>query len=147
MVGIFDVFHHQLPVARDALAVVAQQRQLACAAVIGFKYSINPRHNGRAKIRLDRFNSVAKGGKHQAMQYRNAQLGQAVVLDGKVFRHTTVDAITVSHTVFKRQTCQVTIELISPLVIRADKAAGVAVLRLAKTYATVGAAVFNHPDA
>ena len=147
MVRIFDVFHHQLPVARYALAVVAQQCQLASRTVICFENTVDPRHDGRAKILLDCLDAVTETGKHQAMQNRNTQLSQAVVFDIETFWHPALHfgicRIAIFHTVFKWQARQVAIELVRPLVIRADKTAGVAMRRLAKSHATVCAAVFN----
>ena len=55
--------------------------------------------------------------------------------------------VTLLHAVFKRQTGQITVELVSPLVIGANKAARIAVRLLAKTHAAMSAAVFHHADA
>ena len=55
-----------------------------------------------------------------------------------------MNAIPVFDTVLERQARQIAIELVGPLVIGADKAAGIAVRLLAKAHAAVGAAVFHN---
>ncbi len=142
MIRIFDVFHHQLPIARNALTVVTQQGELSA-----FEDAVYPGHHIWAKIVLQRFGFVAERRKHQTIQHGNPQLGQAVVFHIKIVGHAAIDAVALFHAVFKRQASQIAVEFVSPLVIGAHKAAGIALRGLAEAHAAVRAAVFDHTDA
>jgi hypothetical protein len=81
------------------------------------------------------------------VQHRDAQLGQAVVLEVEAFGHAAVDAVALLHAVLERQAGEVAVELVGPLVVRADEAARVALRLLAEAHAAMRAAVLHHADA
>ena len=66
---------------------------------------------------------------------------------GEAFGHTAIDAVAFFNAILKGQARQVAVEFVGPLVIRANKTTGIALRCLAKTNATVGAAVFNNAQA
>ena len=142
VIGILDVLHHQLPVARDALAVVAQQRERAA-----LEDAVQPGRDLRAEIVLQRLDGFAEGGEHQAMQHRHPQASEAVVLQVEVRRHAAVDAVAILDAILERQSRQFAVELVGPLVIGAHEAARVAVRLLTEPHPAVGAPVLDHPDA
>ena len=83
VVWVLDVFHHQLPVARNTLAVVAQQRQFS-AAFRAFEDALKPGEYVGAKISFQRLGVVAESRKNQSVQRSDAQLGKAMILQIKI---------------------------------------------------------------
>ena len=74
------------------------------------------------------------------------QFGQAMVFQVKPFGHAAMGDVAIFHAILEGQPGQVTIELVSPLMIGANKGSSVAMRCLAKTHATMGAAVFKRVD-
>ena len=92
---------------------------------------------------------MVKAGKHHAATPRYFELSQTVVAQVEIGIHAALAGfaavlIHTLHAVAKSQAYQIAIELISPLVVRADKAACVAGAFTYKLHATVCAAVFYH---
>src|SRR5438067_2519903 len=79
VVRVLDVLLHQLPVARDALAVVAQDLQLAAV-----EEPVVVLQDRRSEVRLERLDVGVEGGEHHAAARGDLQLGEAVLLEPEV---------------------------------------------------------------
>ena len=142
MVGVFDVLLHQLPVARNALAAVAQNHQLAA-----IEHAVKVLEDGGAQKFFQGLDIVVKGRKHHAAAHRHLEFGQAVIGHLEFFGHATVDLAFLLDAPNKGHALQVALEAVVPLVVGAQKVFGLAVTLAAKTHAPVGADVFHHVDA
>ena len=74
VVRVLDVLLHQLPVARDALAVVAEDLQLAAV-----EQAVEVAEDRRAEEVLERLDVVVERREHDAAARRDLQLGEAVL--------------------------------------------------------------------
>ena len=142
VIRVFDVLHHEFPVAWDSLSVVAKERELSA-----FENTVYPGHDLWAQIVCERGCLWIKTGKHQAVKDLYAQTVQAVGFEIEIGWHAAVQFIALFHAVFEGQATQVAIELVGPLVVGADKASLVAVRLLHEAHPPVGTPVLHHPDA
>jgi hypothetical protein len=120
MVGVLDILHHQLPVARYALAVGAEQRELAA-----IEDAAQPGHHVRADI-------IRKGGriridarKNQSVIGGDLQFAETMLPEIEIGRHAALHLVAFLHAVAKGQTGKIAVQLVGPLVIGADEAAGI----------------------
>ena len=141
MVRVFDVLLHQLPVARNALAVVAQHHQLAAV-----EQAVKVLQDGWAHEVFERLHVVVKRREHHAAARGHFQGREAVVFGVKVGRHAAIDLAVLAHATPKRHALQIALQRVAPLVVRADKLFLVAVALAAKLHAPVGADVLDHMD-
>ena len=141
VVRVFDVLLHQLPVAWDALSVVAQHHQLAAV-----EQAVKVLEDGRAHEIFERLHVVVKRREDHTATRGHFQGREAVVFGVKVGGHAAVDFAVLPHTTPKRHALQIALEGVAPLVVRADKLFFVAVALAAKLHAPVGADVLDHMD-
>ena len=141
MVRVLDVLLHQLPVARNALAVVAQDGELAA-----IEQPVKVTQNGGAQEFLQRLHAVVKRRKHHAATGGHLELGQPMLCRVEIRRHAAIDLAILLHATPKRHALQVTRQGVVPLVVRAGQALAVAMPLAAKRHAPVGADVFHHMD-
>ena len=142
VVRVLDVLLHQLPVAWDALAVIAQKCELAA-----IKHPVKVAADGGAEVLFKRRHIVVKAGEYCAAARRNFQLGQAVGFEVKVSRHAADGAAILLQTTPERHALQIALEVVIPLVVRAHQLGFVALALPAKRHAPVSATVFHHVDA
>ena len=141
VIRVLDVFLHQLPVARDALAVVAQHHQLAAV-----EQAVKVFQDGRAHEVFERLHGRVKRREHHAAARGHFQGREAMVLGVKVGGHAAVDLAVLAHAAPERHALQVALEAVAPLVVGADKLFLVAMALAAKLHAPVGADVLDHMD-
>jgi hypothetical protein len=72
---------------------------------------------------------------------------QTVGLQIKALWHPTLLVLPVDDTVLEGQAPQIAIELVSPLMVGANKASFIAIRRLEEPHSSVSAAVLDHPNA
>ena len=141
VVRVLDVLLHQLPVARNALAVVAQDGELAA-----IEQPVKVAQDGGAQKLLQRLHAVVKRRKHHAATGSHLELGQPMLCRVEVRWHAAIDLAILLHATPKRHTLQVARQGVVPLVVRAGQALAVAMPLAAKRHAPVGADVFHHMD-
>ena len=139
VIGVLDVLLHQLPVARDALAVVAQHLELAAV-----EQAVEVGEDGWPHEILQRLHAVVKRRKHHAATGGDFQGGEAMVFGVKVGRHATVDLAVLANPAPKWHALQIAFEVVTPLVIGADKLFFMAMAFATKLHAPMGANVFDH---
>ena len=138
VVGVLDVLLHELPVTRNALAVVAQDLELAAV-----EQAIEPPQDLRAQVVLEGLHVEVEGGEDHAAARGHLQLGQAVVGGLEVRRHAALDLAVLLDAPPQRYPAQLALQVVAPLVIRADEGTEVAVPFAAETHAAVGAHVLE----
>ncbi|EWS62853.1 hypothetical protein Y695_03916 [Hydrogenophaga sp. T4] len=141
VVGVLDVLLHQLPVAGNALAVVAQDRELAAV-----EQAVEVLQDGRPHVLFERLDLVIERGEHHAAAHRHLELRQRMVLGVEVGRHAAIDLAVLPHAAAKGHTLQVAVGRVAPLVVGADELGLVAVALAAETHAAVRADVLHHMD-
>ena len=87
---------------------------------------------------------VVKRGKHHATTGGHFERGQAVVFGFKVGRHAAVDLAALAHTAPKGHPLQLALQVVTPLVVGADKFFAIAMALAHELHAAVGADVLKH---
>ena len=137
VVRVLDVLEHQLPVAGNALAHVAEHDELAAV-----EHAVEIAQHAVAEIGLERLVRRAEAGEHDAVPLRRREALQAVVLGAEIGRHAALAAIAAA----ERHAEQVAVEIVGPLVIGADELLRRAAAGGAELHAAMGAAVDQHVD-
>ncbi|MNZ60119.1 hypothetical protein D3C78_781800 [compost metagenome] len=133
VVGIGGVFQLDLPVARKAETVLARNLDAVAGAL--FHEQVDPLFRRTEEV-LKRFDVVFEGGKNHPGVTFHTQAHQ------RQFR--LVDAVGVTFRV--RDTAQRTVQGVTPAVVRADEAVGLALFVLAYGGAAVTATVEQNVD-
>ena len=141
VIRVLDVLLHQLPVARNALPVVAEDLQLATV-----EQAVEVVQHRRAEEVLEGLDIRIERGEDDAAAGRHPELVEAVLLELEVGRHAAVDLAFLAHAAAKRHALQVALERIVPLVVRAGEIAPVALALAAEAHAAVGADVLDDVD-
>src|SRR5882724_1439995 len=111
MVRVLDVLEHQLPVAGDPLAQVAEHNELTAS-----EHTIEVAEHVFAEIILERFVLRRKAGEHDAVPARHREPLKPVLFPSKIGRHAALTAIPPA----EWHAEQIAAEIIGPLMIGAD---------------------------
>ena len=139
VVRILDVLLHQLPVARDALAVVAEDRELP-----PIEHPVEVAEHGRTHEVFERLDVVIERREHHAAARGDLQLREAVIGRLEVGRHAALHLALGAHAAAEWHALQVALQRVAPLVIRADEFLARAVALAAELHAAVRADVLEH---
>ena len=142
MVGVLDVLLHQLPVAGDPLAVIAQNAQPAAV-----EHAVEIAQDRRAHEVLERLHRMVEGGEHDAAAQRHLELVQSVVCAVEVLGHSALDLAVALDATAERNAQQVSLEAVAPLMVGTDEVGLVAVARAAELQAPVRTDIFDDADA
>ncbi len=137
VIGVLDVLEHQLPVARDALAHIAEHGELPAG-----EDAVEIAEHQRAEIILEALRRRIERGEDDAVAPRHAETLQPVRLGGEIGRHAALSLVAAA----ERHAEQLAAEIIGPLVVRADELLGGAEFALAEGDAAMGAAVDDDVD-
>ena len=141
VVRVLDVLLHELPVARNLLAVVAEDLEFAAV-----EQAVEvAQHFGSEEV-FERLHVRVERSEHHAAAHRHLELVEAVRLGVEVLWHAAVDLALLLHAAAKRHALQVTGEGIAPLVVRADEILFVAMALTAELHAAVRADVLDDVD-
>ena len=141
VIRILDVLLHQLPVARNPLPRIAENRQLA-GRVVRRKDAIEIGEHIGAEIVFERRNRRIERRKHNAIPGRYLKLVESMIFELEVGRHPAL----ATNAAPIRHTDQVALQVVIPLVIRATKVRVVAEVLLAELHPAVRAAILDDVD-
>ncbi len=133
MIAVLDVLHVELPVARQRLAVAAEQlhRRAHHAADAG--------HDLVAEILLERRRVGRERAEDETAERREPQLARPMVLGAAVRRHAALAAEALA----ERDAGEIAAEIVAPVVVDADDVARLAALVEHEQRAAMSAAVLE----
>jgi hypothetical protein len=132
-----DVLEHQLPVARYALAHIAEHGELAAA-----EDAVEIAQHQGAEIILECLGRGGERGEDDAVPPRHAQALQPVRQGVEIVRHAALPLVAAA----ERHAEQRAAEIVGPLVIGADEFLGIAEFVLAEGNPAMGAAIDHDVD-
>src|SRR5437868_3301222 len=121
MVRVLDVLLHQLPVTGNALAAVAEDRELAAV-----EQAVEIVKDVGAQKVLERLDARVERREDHAAARCHLELVEAVVLDLEVGGHAAIHLAVLLDATAKGHALQIALERVVPLVVGADELLAIA---------------------
>src|SRR6185437_5914044 len=141
MVRVLDILLHQLPVAGNALARIAQHGQAAAV-----EDTLVPGCHRRAEIAPQIRHVMIERGEDDAVIDLGLELIEPVFFELEIGGHAALHGATAPDAAPERHGEQIAFQIVEPLVIRADELFDVAVIALAEPRAAMRAMVLDDAD-